>query len=228
MSLQQLSVNGVSQGSLKGLRAPNQNNPVQNVASNDLTCGVVATQDSTVISVAAGSQLGAWYQHVIGGPQFSGDPDNPIASSHKGPVTAWLAKVDNAASASHTSANWFKIAEENLDTSTNTWGVDTVIKNNGWWYFTLPSCIAPGQYLLRVELIALHSAYSSGGAQFYSSCAQLQVTGSGSFTAGETYKIPGAYGNNNPAIVTNIYGASGKPDNDKKQYLAPGMRPISC
>jgi len=39
----------------------------------------------------------------------------------------------------------------------------------GWWDFTVPSCVAAGQYLMRVELIALHSAYSQGGAQFYMS-----------------------------------------------------------
>lgn len=37
----------------------------------------------------------------------------------------------------------------------------------GWHYFTMPTCIAPGDYLMRVELLALHSASSPGGAQFY-------------------------------------------------------------
>lgn len=42
-----------------------------------------------------------------------------------------------------------------------------MVANNGWSYFTMPTCIAPGNYLLRVELLALHSAYTSGQAQFY-------------------------------------------------------------
>ena len=42
-----------------------------------------------------------------------------------------------------------------------------MIANGGWSYFTMPSCIAPGNYILRAELIALHNAYSAGGAQFY-------------------------------------------------------------
>jgi len=44
-----------------------------------------------------------------------------------------------------------------------------MIAGAGWWSFDLPACVAAGQYLLRVELIALHSAYAQGAAQFYMS-----------------------------------------------------------
>lgn len=40
-----------------------------------------------------------------------------------------------------------------------------MIEANGWHYFTMPTCMAPGDYLLRVELIALHGAQQSGQAQ---------------------------------------------------------------
>jgi hypothetical protein len=42
-----------------------------------------------------------------------------------------------------------------------------LIANGGTQTVTIPKCIAPGQYLLRGELIALHSASSNLGAQFY-------------------------------------------------------------
>jgi len=61
---------------------------------------------------------------------------------------------------------WFKIADDGLDSS-GKWGVDRLIANGGVQTITIPQCIAPGQYLLRGELIALHSASSQGGAQFY-------------------------------------------------------------
>jgi cellulase len=79
----------------------------------------------------------------------------------------YLAKVSNAATADARGLKWFKIAEDGLTTSNGQWGVDRMINNNGWQYFDMPSCVAPGNYLMRVELIALHSAYSQGGAQFY-------------------------------------------------------------
>ncbi|EEB93302.1 hypothetical protein MPER_08065 [Moniliophthora perniciosa FA553] len=45
--------------------------------------------------------------------------------------------------------------------------------------FTIPKNLPDGQYLLRAEHIALHSASSFGGAQFYLGCAQVEVTGGG-------------------------------------------------
>lgn len=78
----------------------------------------------------------------------------------------YLAKVDNAATANARGLKWFKIAEDGLDSS-GQWGVDRMISTVGWQYFNMPTCIASGHYLMRVELIALHSAYSQGGAQFY-------------------------------------------------------------
>jgi cellulase len=76
------------------------------------------------------------------------------------------AKVDNAATAQPNGLKWFKVAEDGLDGS-GQWGVDRLISAGGWMDFTVPTCIAPGDYLLRAEIIALHSASSQGGAQFY-------------------------------------------------------------
>ncbi len=221
-------MNGADQGSLVGLRAPNNNNPVQDATSNSLTCGTPGSTSDKVIEVKAGDEIGAWYQHVVGGPQFPNDPDNPIAPSHKGPVTAYLAKVDNALSANPSSAKWFKIWEDTFDPSSITWGVDNLIKNNGWVRFKLPTCIADGQYLLRVEITALHSAYSQGGVQFYSSCAQINVSGGGSAIPSQTVSIPGAYSNSDPSVLINIYGLSGNPDMDRKAYPAHGPAVFTC
>lgn len=225
---QRLSVNGADKGSLVGLRAPNNNNPVQDVMSNDMTCGRVATSSKEVITVAAGDKIGSWWQHVIGGPQFANDPDNPIAPSHKGPITAWLAKVDSAANTGTSGLNWFKVAEEGFELGANKWAVDRMIEGKGWSYFTMPKCIAPGEYLLRVELLALHSATKQNGAQFYISCANIKVTGSGTFTASSTVKIPGVYKQNDPAILTSIYGKAGATDNAGKPFTPAGPRPITC
>lgn len=181
-----------------------------------------------MIPVTAGDRIGAYWGHVIGGAQFANDRDHPIAASHKGPVMAYLAKVDNAASASQNGLKWFKIWEEGFNTNTRKWGVDTMISNQGWTYFNLPSCIAPGQYLMRVEIIALHSAKNQGQAQFYQSCAQINVSGSGTFTPSSTVSFPGAYKANDPGILVNIYGKLGQPDNDGKPYTIPGPKVITC
>lgn len=105
---------------------------------------------------------------------------------------------------------------------------DNLIANDGWAYFNLPTCLAPGQYLMRVEIIALHSAYAQGGAQFYTSCGQLNVGGSGTLSPSSTVSFPGAYKAADPGITISIYGSSGLPDNDGKAYIAPGPAVVTC
>ncbi|TLS28298.1 hypothetical protein PpBr36_01943, partial [Pyricularia pennisetigena] len=227
---QKVSVNGKDMGQLTGIRAPSNNNPVMDVSSNSLTCGTPGTTSSAVIDVPSGARVGAYYGHIIGGAQIPNDPDNPIAASHKGPIQVYLAKVDNAASANPNSANWFKIDSVGFDSGSKKWAVDTLIQNQGWHYFNLPSCVAPGQYLMRVELLALHSASRQNQFQFYSSCAQIKVSGSGSFSPSQTVKFPGAYTANDRGILVNIYGANGATDMSGSGgvYYPPGPAVISC
>ena len=76
---------------------------------------------------------------------------------------------------------------------------------------TLPNEIAPGDYLVRHEIIALHLAVTQGGAEFYPSCTQIRVGGSQTGTPNQTVSFPGAYNDNDPGIYdTSIYapGAS--------------------
>lgn len=44
-----------------------------------------------------------------------------------------------------------------------------------------------------MEAIALHAASTFGGAQFYISCGQVEVTNGGSGTPGPLVEIPGVY-----------------------------------
>lgn len=98
------------------------------MTSSDITCGASGGTTSTVVVDAnSGDDIGVWFQHAIGGPQGANDQDNPIAASHKGPVMAYLAQVDDAATASSESLAWFKIGEDGFDTSTKMWGVGTFL-----------------------------------------------------------------------------------------------------
>lgn len=71
--------------------------------------------------------------------------------------------------------------------------------------FTIPKSLPSGAYLIRFEHIGLHVAETQGGAQFYISCAQLQVTGSGSGKPGPLVAFPGAYKATDPGLLINIY-----------------------
>jgi len=108
---------------------------------------------------------------------------------------------------------WVKIFHEG---NSGSWAVEKLLSNRGkaslwgvfnWWSLgfnrflqyaiPIPSKLAPGTYILRVEIIALHEAdalYSQNparGAQFFPSCIQIQVTGSGSKTLPSGVSFPG-------------------------------------
>ena len=68
----------------------------------------------------------------------------------------------------------------------------------------MPKALPDGEYLLRVEQIALHQAAQAGGAQFYVACAQIKVSGGGSGTPGPLVAFPGAYSASDPGIKINL------------------------
>lgn len=107
----------------------------------------------------------------------------PWPESHKGPVIDYLASCNGECeTVDKTALKFFKIDEEGLidgSSSPGNWASDKLIANNNTWVSTIPSDIAPGNYVLRHEIIALHSAYDANGAQNYPQCINLIVTGSG-------------------------------------------------
>lgn len=78
----------------------------------------------------------------------------------------------------------------------------------------IPSGIAPGHYVLRHEILALHSAGSPGGAQSYPQCLNLEITGSGSDTPAGVSGTA-LYKADDPGVLVNIYDAS-------LEYIVPG------
>jgi hypothetical protein len=81
---------------------------------------------------------------------------------------------------------------------------------------SLPTDVAPGDYLVRHEIIALHLAQTEGGAEFYPSCTQIRVGGSQTGTPNQTVSFPGAYSDTDPGIFDpDIY-------NPGSTYIFPG------
>jgi cellulase len=151
------------------------------VNANTLACnGAPASgfrSSSKKITVQAGSTVTGQWLHELGSTDSNpgADTDNKvIASSHKGPVLAYMKKVSDATQnpSAGPGNGWFKIAEAGL-ISSNQWAVDALISAGGVQSVKIPSCIENGDYLLRFEIIALHSAYSYPGAQFYVCCTIL-------------------------------------------------------
>ncbi|KAJ5450086.1 uncharacterized protein N7458_006535 [Penicillium daleae] len=128
--------------------------------------------------------------------------------SHHGPVITYLANCNgDCASVDKTTLKFFKIDEGGLiDDSTvpGTWASDNLISNNNSRTVTIPSSIEAGNYVLRHEIIALHSAENKDGAQNYPQCLNLQVTGGGSDSPTGTLGTA-LYKDTDPGILVNIY-----------------------
>ncbi|EHL00451.1 putative endoglucanase-4 [Glarea lozoyensis 74030] len=106
-----------------------------------------------------------------------------------------------------TTLEFFKIDGVGLIDDTTvpgTWADDQLIANNNTWAVTIPSDIAPGHYVLRHEIIALHSAGETNGAQNYPQCFNLEVTGSGTATPSGTLGTA-LYTADEAGILVNIY-----------------------
>lgn len=76
---------------------------------------------------------------------------------------------------------------------------------NGGYNYTIPACLKPGYYLVRHEIVALHSAWAMNGAQFYPSCHQLNVSGAGNVVPTNLVSFPGAYRADDPGIFINVW-----------------------
>ncbi|KAJ4392808.1 glycoside hydrolase 61 [Neurospora sp. IMI 360204] len=129
--------------------------------------------------------------------------------SHHGPVIDYLANCGTAGceTVDKTALEFFKIDEVGLidgSASPGKWGSDQLIANNNSWLVEIPSNIAPGFYVLRHEIIALHSANQANGAQNYPQCFNLQVTGSGTEKPAGV-KGTALYTPNDKGILFNIY-----------------------
>jgi len=81
-----------------------------------------------------------------------------------------------------TKLQWFKIDQLALldpKPAYGTWSTDVMIANNLTWIVEIPPTIAPGNYVLRHEIIALHAASQANGAQNYPFCFNLAISSSG-------------------------------------------------
>jgi len=198
-TFQQLWVNGVDKAGTC-VRTPLSNSPVTSVTSNDIRCNVGGTTGvSGVCSVPAGGTV------TVEMHQQPGDrtcTTEAIGGNHDGPVLVYLSKVGDATKDMGTS--WFKIYHNGL-VSKDYWGTDVLNANCGKQDIKIPSDIAPGDYLLRAEVLALHVAGSLNGVQPYISCFQLKITGSGNaYPSGVAF--PGAYSPTDPGILFDLYG----------------------
>ncbi|KAL1837890.1 hypothetical protein VTJ49DRAFT_3276 [Mycothermus thermophilus] len=128
----------------------------------------------------------------------------------QGPILVWMYKCPGSfSSCDGSGAGWFKIDEAGfhgdgrtvfLDTERPSgWDIAKLVGGNKGWTSKIPQNLAPGNYLVRHELIALHQA---NAPQWYPECAQVVIKGSGTKEPPASYKaaIPGYCNQNDPNI----------------------------
>ncbi|KAI4655076.1 uncharacterized protein J4E92_001609 [Alternaria infectoria] len=197
-------------------RLPPSNSPVEDYTSTALQCNVSPAPAEGKCDFEAGDTVTIeMHQHNTRDCKEEG-----LGGAHWGPVLAYMSKVEDAATADG-SSEFFKVYQntwaKNPDATqgdNDFWGTKDLNYNCGKLDFTIPKNIAPGDYLLRAEAIALHAAGPAGGAQHYMTCYQLTVTGSGTLEPkGVTF--PEAYSKTGPGLGFSIHA-------DLDSYPAPG------
>lgn len=140
----------------------------------NITCHKGATPGSTYIDAVAGDAIDF---------QWTTWPD-----SHHGPVITYMARCNGeCTTVDKNKLEFFKIDAGGLisdATSPGDWATDKLIgesypdsllrdeanrysANNNTRSFTIPADVAPGNFVVRQEIIALHGAESADGAQNY-------------------------------------------------------------
>jgi len=181
----------------------NYNSPVTDLTSKDLICNVggASGANTSTVSVKAGSSI-----------SFTSD----VAVYHQGPISVYMAKAPStAAEFDGTGQVWFKIFDDGPKFSggSATWDLKST------YTFNLPSCIPAGEYLVRIQSLAIHNPGAT--PQFYISCAQVAVTGGGSTNLGPKVTIPGFIKSTDPGYTANIY-------TDFTSYTIPGPAVATC
>ncbi|KJA15304.1 lytic polysaccharide monooxygenase [Hypholoma sublateritium FD-334 SS-4] len=185
-----------SKTSTQAVRQPQNNEPIHDITSAGMTCNVDPGSAGETVSVAAGDTIG-----------FQLD----TAMYHEGPVSIYLGKAPGtAADWDGSGSDWFKIAE---------WGASSFAPMKFSSYelttftTTIPTVVPSGEYLARIENIALH--LGTGVPEIFVSCAQISVTGGGSGNPSKV-AIPGYVGANDPSVVIDIYNSK------NTTYTVPG------
>jgi cellulase len=196
-------------GNVQGgyIDSPPNNSPVTDVTSKSVECNVANIKASKSITVKGGDKIAFEWHHDTN--QAS---DDIIASSHKGPIMVYASKAGS-------SYSWTKIWEDGY--SGGKWAVDKLLAGSytgkaGQHDLTLPN-LAPGDYVLRPEIIGLHEGNRQGGAQLYMECVHVKVEGSGTATLPAGVSFPGAYKATDAGILFDIYSSF-------TSYTAPGPK----
>ncbi|KAJ2488358.1 hypothetical protein IWW37_004858 [Coemansia sp. RSA 2050] len=188
---------------IRPYRESTVNSPVKDPKSLDLRCRTdkMDAKATKNLTLTAGKPFGLEFHE--------GDEDTTrfIEPAHRGPGMIYLAPLESNGEG----PVWFKIFEKGYDPETKLFFTQILMKSKGKMEFTIPEDIPGGDYLMRTEFIALHTAdkeYKSSskgdGAEFFPNCAQIKLISEGTAKP-KGYEIPGIYTTKDPGILFNLW-----------------------
>jgi len=199
-------------------RLPLSNTPITDVTSNDIRCNAGTTAVPKKCIIPSGSTVTV-EMHQQPGDRSCGS--QAIGGAHWGPVAVYLSAVPDVAAADG-STPWFKIFQDSWaakpgggSSDDDYWGTKDLNSCCGRMDVPIPADIPSGDYLLRAEALALHTAGALKGAQFYVTCYQIAITGGNGTAKPETVLFPGAFKATDPGILVDIHSKL-------STYIAPG------
>ena len=223
-------VDGVNQGDGVAVRMNNDPGkatfPIKSITSPDMACGrspkdyplrscVCLAYGTNEIVGVNGEKGVARVAPVKAGATITFEwRDHPDASapgaidiSHKGPCAVYMKKVENAVANDNAAGDgWFKIMELGYNENTKKWCTEQLDPNNGHLAAKIPQGLAPGYYLVRPELLALHQADKNPpDPQFYVGCGQIFLSSDGSSKPKDSVAIPGYVDLKTPAMTYNVW-----------------------
>ncbi|KAK0702373.1 glycoside hydrolase [Lasiosphaeris hirsuta] len=184
--------------------------PPQSFQDADIICHKSAVPGHDYVNVQAGSNITL---------QWLTWPE-----SHVGPIIDYLASCPERGciDIDKKDLHFVKIAQQALKPgiTSNTswlkaWVIDDFIHRDFKWHVQVPDNLPAGTYVLRHEIIALHSAWDVNGAQAYPQCINLNVTTGGSRRITGGVPATSFYGAEDPGIHINVY-------NGMTDYPFPG------
>ncbi|KAF1955260.1 glycoside hydrolase family 61 protein-like protein [Byssothecium circinans] len=174
------------------------NDPITSPLNTSLSCNAPGTPARASIPITAGQNITAVYMYWV---------------HTVGPMIAWMAHCDNddCSTFDSSTAEWFKIGQRGLESGTielGTWFQKSFSRWDGGpslWSERVPVGLRRGRYLVRHEVVSLHSA---NRPQFYAQCAHLDVGNEGvGRVPGREFlvRIPGVWSMDQPEINIDIY-----------------------
>ncbi|KAJ2460004.1 hypothetical protein GGF42_001110 [Coemansia sp. RSA 2424] len=199
---------------IRQYRESTVNTPVKDPKSKDLRCrsDKMNAADTKMCTIVAGEPFGLEFHE--------GDEDTTrfIEPAHRGPGMIYLTELNSDLE----KPVWFKVFEKGYDKEKKQFFTQELMKTKGKMQFTIPEDIPGGDYIMRTEFIALHTADKEfngndrgPGAEFFPNCAQIKLISKGTAKP-KRHSIPGIYTTKDPGILFNLW------DDDLASYKIPG------